>query len=109
MPQKNPEPPPGSRAERIAYNEAWSRTLNERQAEAATKTRDLMPGFRCECWRTDCAERIPLSGREWKMVRAETNRFAVAPGHVAESFEAVVMTYPQLLVSREVRRGSGVH
>ena len=28
------------------------------------------------------------------MVRAETNRFAVAPGHVAEGFETVVMTYP---------------
>ena len=28
------------------------------------------------------------------MVRAEPNRFAVAPGHVAESFEAVLTEHP---------------
>ena len=67
--------------------------LNERRAEAA-EARDPMPGFRCECWQADCTERIPLSGLEWNTVRAETNRFAVRPGHVAESFEAVVVEYP---------------
>ena len=29
------------------------------------------------------------------MVRAEPNRFAVAPNHVAENFEAVVRQYPR--------------
>jgi hypothetical protein len=84
--------PFGSREERIAYSEAWSRSLNERHA--AWAGRDAVPHFRCECWREDCAERIPLSDEEWKMVRAEPNRFAVAPGHVAEDFEAVVKHFP---------------
>ena len=32
------------------------------------------------------------------MVRAQPNRFAVAPGHVAESFEAVLREYPHFWV-----------
>jgi hypothetical protein len=84
--------PFGSREERIAYSEAWSRSLNERHA--AWAGRDAVPRFRCECWREACAECIPLSDEEWKMVRAESNRFAVAPGHVAEDFEAVVKHFP---------------
>ena len=85
--------PFGSRDERIAHNEAWSRSLNERHAEWAGG-REAMPNFRCECWQQDCTERIPLSGEDWKMVRAEPNRFAVAPDHVAENFEAVVTAFP---------------
>jgi hypothetical protein len=42
----------------------------------------------------NCTERLPLSGEEWSMVLAEPNRFAVAPDHVAEDFEAVVKTFP---------------
>ena len=42
----------------------------------------------------DCGERIPLSGSEWREVRSQANRFAVAPGHVAEDLEAVIKEYP---------------
>jgi len=86
------QPPFASREERIAHNESWSRSLNERRAEWVSG-RAGMAGFRCECWQEDCAERIPLSAEDWKMVRAEPNRFAVAPHHVAESFEAVVTAF----------------
>jgi hypothetical protein len=89
--------PFASREKRIAYNEDWSRSLNERQAEWTTG-RDAMPGFRCECWQTACTERIPLSGADWRMVRAEPNRFAVAPDHVAANFEAVVKQFPAFWV-----------
>jgi hypothetical protein len=85
--------PFSSREERIAYNEDWSRSLNERLAEW-TRGQDAMPGFRCECWQEDCAERIPLSGADWKMIRAKPNRFAVAPHHVADDFETVVKEFP---------------
>jgi hypothetical protein len=84
----------GSREERIAYNEAWSRSLNERRAEWAAG-REARPSFRCECWRQDCTARIPLSRGDWKMARAEPTRFAVAPDHVAENFEAVVKAFPR--------------
>lgn len=86
--------PFGSREERIAHNESWSRSLNERRAEWVSGG-DAMPGFRCECWQKDCSERIPLSAEDWKLVRAEPNRFAVAPNHVAESLEAVVRELPR--------------
>ena len=46
--------------------------------------------FRCECWEADCSERIRLSPEDWKLVRSQPNRFAVAPRHVAKHFEAVV-------------------
>jgi hypothetical protein len=35
-----------------------------------------------------------LSGEDWKLARAKPNRFAVAPHHVADGFEAVITTFP---------------
>jgi hypothetical protein len=88
------QPPFGSREERIAYNEAWCRHLNERKAEWM-ESGDPTAGFRCECWRVDCGARFPLSASEWQQARSEPNRFAVAPGHVARDLEALVEKYPQ--------------
>jgi hypothetical protein len=84
----------GSREERIAYSEAWSRSLNVRRAEWAAG-HEARPTFRCECWRQDCTERIPLSREDWQLARAHPSRFAVAPNHVAENFEAVVKAFPR--------------
>ena len=84
--------PFASREERIAHNESWSRSLNERRAEW-WDSRDGRTGFRCECWQDDCAERIHLSGEDWKAARAEPNRFAVAPNHVAGGVERVVKEF----------------
>jgi hypothetical protein len=84
----------GSWEERIAYTEAWSRSLNVRRAEWALG-REAMPSFRCECWQHGCAERILLSSKDWTLIRAEPCRFAVAPHHVAENFEAVVKAFPR--------------
>jgi hypothetical protein len=87
------QPSFGSREERIAYNEAWCRHLNERKAKWMERG-DPTAGFRCECWRMDCGARIPLSGGEWQEVRSRPNRFAVAPGHIAAQLESVVEEYP---------------
>jgi hypothetical protein len=88
-----PQPSEGSREERIAYNEAWVRDLNERKA-AAMEASEPVAGFRCECWQRECTERVLMSGREWREVRSRANRFAVAPKHVARSFEAIVQEHP---------------
>jgi hypothetical protein len=85
--------PFGSREERIAYNESWSRSLNEDRAEWVL-AKDAIGEFRCECWKQDCPEVISLTGEDWKFVRAKPNRFAVAPQHVAEASEAVVKAFP---------------
>jgi hypothetical protein len=84
----------GSWEERIAYTEAWSRSLNVRRADSAFG-REAMAYFRCECWQHGCAEHIPLSNEDWTLVRAEPCRFAVAPDHVAQNFEAVVKAFPR--------------
>ena len=89
--------PFGSREERIAYNEAWSRALNEKQAEWGGGE-SAMTGFRCECWKRDCDERLPLSASDWATARAEPNRFAVAPDHVAKNIEVVVTTHPEFWI-----------
>jgi hypothetical protein len=87
------QPPLGSREERIAYNEAWCRDLNGR-IEKWMGSGVSAEGFRCECWRVDCEERIQLSGEEWRGVRSQANRFAVAPEHVAADLEVVLREYP---------------
>jgi hypothetical protein len=90
---KSPEPPAGSREWRIAFNESFSRDLNERKAEWI-QSGQVVAGFRCECWKVDCGERIQLSIREWHEVRSRSNRFAVVPGHIAGEDETVVKEYP---------------
>jgi hypothetical protein len=101
-----PQPLFGSREKRIAYNEDWSRDLNKRKAKWMKRGHPTA-GFRCECWRVDCGERIPLSGREWREVRSKSNRFAVAPGHVAGDLEVVVKEYPHFwLIEKHCEAGS---
>jgi hypothetical protein len=75
-----------SRAERIAENEAFCRDLN-RSKDDWLRSGLSVAGFRCECWRLDCVERIRLSKSEWREVRSRPERFVVAPGHVATSVE----------------------
>jgi hypothetical protein len=81
-----------SHEERIAYNEDWFRDLNKRKVEWMESGHPVA-GFRCECWRLDCAERLLLSGKEWQEVRLRGNRFAVAPGHIAADDEELVKEY----------------
>jgi hypothetical protein len=99
------QPPFGSREERIAYNEAWCRNLNERKAEWM-KGGHLAAGFRCECWQVECDERIRLSGTEWREVRSRANRFAVVPGHIASEHESVIAEYPHFwLIEKQGEAG----
>jgi hypothetical protein len=76
-----------TKAERIAENEAFCRDLN-RSKDDWLRSGLQVAGFRCECWRIDCGERLRLSKREWQEVRSRGERFAVAPGHVATDGEA---------------------
>src|SRR5918994_2987982 len=92
------QPPFSSHEERIAYNESWFRELNKRKAEWMKSGRPAA-GFRCECWRMECGDRIQLSGDEWKVVRSQPNRFAVAPGHASpELAESVIEEYPHFWI-----------
>jgi hypothetical protein len=95
----------GSRDERLAYNEAHSRRLNEKKAEWAREG-FLVAGFRCECFQADCRDRIQLSSDDWKRVRSRPNRFGVVPGHHRADLETVVEEYPHFwIVEKEGRAG----
>lgn len=99
------EPHPGSREERIAYNQSWARDLNERKADWMDAG-DPAAGFRCECWLANCGARLGLTERDWQEVRSDPRRFAVAPNHVAVDLEAVVTEYPHFwLVEKKGEAG----
>lgn len=68
--------------ERIALNEAFCRDLN-RNKDDWLRSGLQVAGFRCECWRLECGERLRLSKGEWREVRSRPERFAIAPGHLA--------------------------
>lgn len=93
------EAPFVSRQQRIAFNEAWRRHVNEawrRAHEGAHDRPDAgrLTGFRCECGQMNCGSHVRLSVREWDEARSESDRFVVAPGHVARDVEVVVERYP---------------
>lgn len=95
----------GSRDERIAYNEAHRRELNERKSEWMKDGR-LVPQFRCECGHAECFERVALTDEQWAEARARPTRFAVAPSHVAVGVETVAKRYPNVwLVEKHDRAG----
>ena len=75
-----------ARARRIAENESFCRELN-RSKDDWLRSGLQVAGFRCECWRIECGERLRLSKPEWSEVRARPERFAIAPGHVAADVE----------------------
>jgi hypothetical protein len=83
-----------ARDERLAGNEALFRGVNERVAEVATHFFEIDTheaiGFTCECGRAQCAEPIPMTVAEYEAIRAESTRFAVAPGHEDPEIESII-------------------
>jgi hypothetical protein len=93
-----------SREQRLAQNEDFFRSVNER-------IRDLADGhgsdehayqFLCECADPSCVERVPLSLEEYEAVRAEGTRFVLADGHDDETIEQVVVAAPDHVVVEKV-------
>jgi hypothetical protein len=82
-----------SREAHIAFTEDFVRKINLAHVETALRDQP-MAALQCECWREACSEQISLSVEEWALVRSQGNRFAVAPNHVAQHFEAVLTTCP---------------
>ena len=82
------------REERSAKNEALLREVNDRIEEVGEHLRVLPDGerldFRCECGRPGCEELISMGMPEYQHVRADNDRFAVAPGHEDLEIERVV-------------------
>jgi hypothetical protein len=86
--------PFGTREQRVAFNEAVCRRLNERKAQWIDHGLPTA-GFRCECGIMHCGSRFRLSQEHWDEARARSDRFVVAPEHVAPDVEVVVKEYPE--------------
>jgi hypothetical protein len=86
------------RLERQARNEALVREVNERmealdrEAAGSGAVEGVRTfGFHCECGRGDgCSEMVWMTLEEYEVVRAEDDRFALAPGHETDGLEHVV-------------------
>jgi hypothetical protein len=86
------------RAARQARNEGLVRLVNERidvldkEAEhAGWPPADHRYSFHCECGRDDgCSAKVAMTLDEYDRVRAEDDRFVVAPGHENAEIECVV-------------------
>ena len=79
------------RDDRMLENEELFRTANERlhQRVEETVTGEPVP-FLCECLDELCLERVEMTLKAYRHVRASPDTFAVVPGHAAPSGEVVV-------------------
>ena len=78
--------------DRVRENEEVFRLANERlrnQIADAVGVDRLVP-FLCECADERCMERVEMTLDDFASIRADTDTFAVAPGHAVERVEKVV-------------------
>lgn len=81
---------------RLAHNEALFRAVNEEIDEH--RASGARRSYVCECVDPDCAQTLDLTASEYEAVRANSDRFVVAPGHVVPEIEHVVATAPEYTV-----------
>jgi hypothetical protein len=81
-----------SREERLARNEDFFRSVNERIRDVAGRhgPDDHVYEFICECADATCTRRVELTRAEYESVRTDGRQFVIAPGHEFSSVEAVV-------------------
>lgn len=78
--------------ERLARNEVFFRSLNERIRGAADaySADGHVYEFVCECSDPGCLERVRLTAAEYEAVRADAKTFVLAPGHEQSAIEVVI-------------------
>ena len=87
----------GPQKERIAKNEGWLRSANERIERASrdfaergfAREREEAEFF-CECGREVCHDRVTLTLAEYEAAHALPGRFVLLPGHENPELERVV-------------------
>jgi hypothetical protein len=85
------------RLEPRARNESLFREVNDRIEELSenVEAQGIAPEggfvqFHCECGRDGCTERVQMTVAEYEHVRADNDRFALAPGHETPEMEAII-------------------
>src|SRR5437763_9139340 len=80
------------RQERIARNEVRFRDINERLEQGLRQVpeRPELLEFVCECGERSCEQHVAMTLSEYEIVRRDSRRFAVVPGHVSPDTERVL-------------------
>jgi hypothetical protein len=93
-----------SRERRLAQNEAFFRSVNERIRELAGGHGSDQHAyeFLCECADPACVERVTLPLDEYEAVRADAARFVLAEGHNDGTIETVVESAPDHVVVEKI-------
>lgn len=94
--------------ERLAYNEASYRALNEGiEGGHAGDPPGQQVGFRCECARLGCNAIVMLSKAEYEAVRRDARRFFMRDGHEQPEIEDVVERHGRyVVVTKRDRAGA---
>jgi hypothetical protein len=87
------------RQQRLAYNEAVFRTLNENIVGIASNFggKDVYE-FICECATSGCFERLSLTIEQYERVREDGSHFLLAAGHEDIEVEQVFDVRPNYVV-----------
>jgi hypothetical protein len=89
-----------SQEQRLAQNEAFFRSVNERIRELAGGHGSDQHAyeFLCECADPACVDRVTLSVDEYEAVRSDATRFVLAEGHDDRAIEKIVEAAPDHVV-----------
>lgn len=93
------DPVPAARAARLTQNEAFFREVNE-QVAALNELGEALDRFGvvCECGHQTCGDVIHVESSVYEAVRAQSDRFIVASGHVLPEIETVVEQHEKFVV-----------
>ena len=93
------DPVPAARAARMTQNEVFFREVNEQVAALNVLGEDLATfGVVCECGQQSCENVIHVGRSVYEAVRAQSDRFIVASGHVLPEVETVVEQHAGFVV-----------
>ena len=91
------------REERLATNEAYFRSVNERVEEQVKNVagEDARFNILCECSSMACAERIAVTPAEYEQAHADPRQFIVAHGHAHHEIEDSVIQTDRFEIVRK--------
>ncbi len=82
----------------MVRNELFFRGVNERLQRLERSFEKHETAFVCECGNRRCTRLVPLSLDEYRHVRANSQHFAILPGHEDVTVESVVQRGARFLV-----------
>jgi hypothetical protein len=88
------------RETRMAANEAFFRSVNERLEDRTPATTVLI--VLCECADDECAQRIQLTRSEYEDIRSDSTQFVIAHGHADPEIEEVVLRTDRFEMVRKI-------